>query len=100
MPEVGRGGVAEVGRVRSLGPWPGTLRSAHWTDGGQEAGMSNGSAGAAGGGILYSLGVFGAWVWFFQQADGFWAYVLAAVQGVFWPAFMVYEVFRALAGGG
>jgi hypothetical protein len=60
--------------------------------------VSNGTAGAAGGGALYGIGVFGAWVWFFQQADGFWMYVLAVFQGVFWPAFMVYEAFRALAG--
>lgn len=60
--------------------------------------MSDSRAGAAGGGAIYGLGVFGAWVWFFQQAEGFWAYVLAIFQGIFWPAFMVYEVFRTLAG--
>jgi hypothetical protein len=58
----------------------------------------NSTAGAAGGGAIYGLGIFGAWVWFFQQADAFWAYVLAFFQGVFWPAFMVYEIFRTLAG--
>jgi hypothetical protein len=56
------------------------------------------NAGAAGGGALYGLGIFGAWVWFFQQADAFWEYLLAVVQGLFWPAFMVYDVIRALAG--
>jgi hypothetical protein len=60
--------------------------------------MSNGNAGAAGGGAIYGLGMFGAWVWFFQQADAFWGYVLAVLQGIFWPAFMVYEVFRTLSG--
>ena len=60
--------------------------------------MSNSTAGAAGGGAIYGLGIFGAWVWFFQQADAFVGYLLAFVQGLFWPAFMVYEVFRALAG--
>jgi hypothetical protein len=54
-------------------------------------------AGAAGGGAIYSLGIFGAWVWFWQQADGFWEYVLAIFQGLFWPAWMIYEVFEALA---
>ena len=34
--------------------------------------MSNGSGAAAGGGALYGLGIFGAWVYFWQQADGFW----------------------------
>src|SRR5919106_4545693 len=37
------------------------------------------------GGAIYGLGIFGAWVWFFQQADTFWEYVLAVFQGVFWP---------------
>jgi hypothetical protein len=59
--------------------------------------MSNRSAGAAGGGAIYGLGVLGAWVFFWQQAETFWGYVLALLQGVFWPAFMVYEVFVALA---
>lgn len=59
--------------------------------------MSDSNAGAAGGGAIYGLGVFGAWVFFWQQADGVWEYVLAAVQGLVWPAFMVYEVFTALA---
>lgn len=59
---------------------------------------SNSNASAAGGGALYSLGIFGAWVWFFQQADSFWQYVLAIIQGLLWPAWMVYDVFKALAG--
>ena len=40
--------------------------------------------------------MFGAWAWFWQQADGFWEYLLAILQGIFWPAFMVYEAFQAL----
>ena len=62
--------------------------------------MSNSTAGAAGGGAIYGLGIFGAWVWFFEQADAFLASVLAVFHGVFWPAFMVYELFRTLAGDG
>jgi hypothetical protein len=59
--------------------------------------MSNSNAGAAAsGGAIYGLGIFGALVWFWQQADTFWEYVLAVFQGLFWPAFMVYDVFRAL----
>jgi hypothetical protein len=62
-----------------------------------EATMSSGNAGAAaGGGAIYGLGVLGAWVFFWQQAETFWQYVFALVQGVLWPAFMVYEVFSAL----
>jgi hypothetical protein len=53
---------------------------------------------AAGGGAIYGLGIFGAWVYFWQQADGFWEFVWAVLQGIFWPAFMVYEAFAALGG--
>ena len=60
--------------------------------------MSNSNAGAAGGGAIYVLGIFGAWVFYWQQADAFWEYVLAVIQGLFWPAWMVYEGFSALAG--
>lgn len=60
--------------------------------------MSNSNAGAAAGsGAIYGLGIFGAWVYFWQQADTFWEYVLAIFQGLFWPAWMIYEVFEALA---
>ncbi len=35
--------------------------------------MANNNAGiAAGGGAIYALGIFGAWVYFWQQADNFW----------------------------
>ena len=61
------------------------------------SGGNNGGA-AAGGGALYVLGIFGAWVWFWQQADGLWEHLLAVLQGLVWPAFMVYEAFDALAG--
>jgi hypothetical protein len=59
--------------------------------------VSNGNSGAAAsGGAIYGLGIFGAWVYFWQAADHFWEYVLAIVQGILWPAWMVYEAFRAL----
>ena len=59
--------------------------------------MSSNNAGAAGGGAIYGLGIFGAWVFFCQQADTFWEYMFAILQGLVWPAFMVYDVFSALA---
>jgi hypothetical protein len=46
---------------------------------------------------IYALGMLGAWVWFWQQADGFWEHGWALVQGVLWPAFMVFEGFSALS---
>ena len=58
--------------------------------------MAENTGAAASGGAIYGLGIFGAWVWFFQQADGFWEFALAIFQGLFWPAFMVYEAFAAL----
>ena len=58
----------------------------------------NNAGAAAGGGAIYALGIFGAWVYFWQQADTFWEYVLVLFQGLFWPAFMVYQVFEALNG--
>ena len=55
------------------------------------------TAGAHGGGsAIYGLGIFGAWVFFWQQADGVGEHLLAVLQGVLWPAFMVYEGFSAL----
>jgi len=60
--------------------------------------VSNNNAGAAGSGALYGLGMFGAWVWFWQQADTLLEYLLAVLQGIFWPAFMVYQGFAALNG--
>jgi hypothetical protein len=58
----------------------------------------NGSGAAASGGAIYGLGIFGAWVFFWQQADTFWEYLLAVLEGLVWPAFLVYEAFSALAG--
>ncbi len=57
---------------------------------------SNNTGAAAGGGAIYGLGIFGAWVYFWQQAESFWEYVLAVLQGLVWPALMVYEAFSAL----
>ena len=42
-------------------------------------------------------GIVGALVYYWQQADSFGEYLLSILQGIFWPAFMVYEVFEALA---
>ncbi len=64
--------------------------------------MARGSSGAgasgAGGGAVYGLGLIGALVFFWQEADGFWEYVLAILKCLVWPAFLVYEAFQALIG--
>ena len=57
--------------------------------------MSNGGT-AASGGAIYGLGIFGAWVWFWQQADGLWQHLLAILEGLVWPAFLVYDALKAL----
>jgi hypothetical protein len=59
-------------------------------------GSSKNNSCAAGGGAIYGLGIFGAFVFFWQQADSFWSYAFTFFQALFWPAFMVYEVFAAL----
>lgn len=48
------------------------------------------------GNAIYALGIFGAWVYFWMQADGFWEYVLAILEGLVWPAFVVYYGLQAL----
>lgn len=60
-------------------------------------GMASSNAGAAGGGAIYGLGMFGAWVWFWQQADTGIEHLYAIFQGIFWPAYMVYEAFSQLS---
>jgi hypothetical protein len=40
--------------------------------------------------------MFGAWVFFWQQADTFWAHPFPVLQGIVWPAFMIYKGFSAL----
>jgi hypothetical protein len=58
---------------------------------------SNNAGTAAGSGAIYGLGIFGAWVYYWQQAAGFWEHLYAIFQGFFWPAYMVYEAFSKLA---
>ncbi len=60
--------------------------------------MTESRSGTATGGAIYGLGIFGALVYYWQQADAFWEYVLAVVQGILWPAFLVYQVLGALHG--
>ena len=44
-------------------------------------GSNNNAGAAAGGGAIYGLGIFGAVVYFWQQADSFWEYLGAIFQG-------------------
>ena len=56
-------------------------------------------AGRAGGGdAVYGIGLIGALVWYIGQADGFWPGVLGVLKALVWPAFVVYDLLRFLAG--
>jgi hypothetical protein len=50
------------------------------------------------GGAIYGLGLIGALVWFWQQADGPEERILGVLKAFVWPAFLVYEAFKALRG--
>ena len=55
-----------------------------------KAGRSSG----AGAGAVYGLGLIGALVYFWQEADGFWWHLWAIVEAIVWPAFLVYDVLK------
>ncbi|MBN2624966.1 MAG: hypothetical protein JXA83_16420 [Acidimicrobiales bacterium] len=48
------------------------------------------------GGAVYGLGLIGAAVWYWQQADGFGEHVVGLLKALVWPAFLVYEALKAL----
>jgi hypothetical protein len=49
-----------------------------------------------GGGAVYGLGLIGALVWYCQQAEEPGEYAVAVLKALVWPAFLVYEAFKAL----
>ncbi len=38
----------------------------------------------------------GAIVYFVQQSQGFWGFIVAVLKGCVWPAFLVHRAFEAL----
>ncbi|MFG1609755.1 hypothetical protein [Actinoplanes sp. NPDC049265] len=50
------------------------------------------------GNVVYGLGLIGALVWYIQQAGDFWAGVVGILKAIVWPAFLVYDLLRSLAG--
>ena len=54
------------------------------------------AAGAGGAGAVYGLGLIGALVYYWQNADGFWLHIWAIVEAILWPAFVVYELLQHL----
>lgn len=53
-------------------------------------------SGGGTGGAVYGLGLIGALVFFWQQAESFGGYLLAVLKAIVWPAFLVYEAFQGL----
>jgi hypothetical protein len=51
-----------------------------------------------GGGAVFGLGFVGSFVWFWQQADGLGEHLVGILKAFVWPAFLVYDAFRALHG--
>ena len=57
-----------------------------------------GASAPGGGDAVYGLGLIGAIVWFWQQADGVGEHIVGLLKAFVWPAFLVYEAFKALTG--
>lgn len=53
-------------------------------------------SGGPGADAVFGLGLVGAQVWFWQQADGLGEHTVGVLKGLVWPAFLVYEALRAL----
>jgi hypothetical protein len=47
-------------------------------------------------GAVYGFGLFGAWFYYLSTAATFWMGVLGFIKGIFWPAFLVYELMKYL----
>lgn len=48
------------------------------------------------GGFAYFLTIIGAAVYFVQNSDGFWAFILAILKALVWPAFAVHRAFELM----
>ena len=47
---------------------------------------------------VYGLGLIGAAVYFIVHACSFWMGVLGVLKAIVWPAILVYEAFKYMAG--
>lgn len=52
----------------------------------------------AGAGAVYGLGLIGALVYFWQAASGFWEHIVAILQAMVWPAYVVYKLLESFYG--
>jgi hypothetical protein len=48
--------------------------------------------GGGGGDAVYGIGLIGAWVYYFKRVTTFQEGVEAFFKGLFWPAFVVYDL--------
>lgn len=46
---------------------------------------------------VYGLGLLGAWFYYITTATTFWIGALGIIKGIFWPAFLVYELLKFLS---
>jgi len=60
--------------------------------------MSGKSGTSSGGNAVYGLGLIGALVWTWQQAEGVGEHLVGILKALVWPAFLVYDAFQALGG--
>jgi len=56
--------------------------------------MQNGAPASS---AVYGLGLIGAAIYFISTATGFWMGALGLLKAIVWPAFLVYEAFKAMA---
>ncbi len=54
--------------------------------------------GGGGGDAVYGIGIFGAWAYYFRRATTTQERAAAFFKGLFWPAFLVYELLTFLGG--
>lgn len=54
------------------------------------------ATGGSAGDAVFGLGLIGAEVWFWQQANGFGEHLVGVLKGLVWPAFLVHDALRAL----
>ena len=56
-------------------------------------------SGAQSGGAVYGLGLLGAMVWYWKRATGIRGHVAGVLKAFVWPAFLVYDAFKAFNKG-
>lgn len=50
------------------------------------------------GNAVYGLGFIGAVIYYFQQADTFWMFVIGFLKALVWPAIVVYQLLKEFVG--